>query len=578
MIMRRFGLVVVLLALVAAAWFWFNPGEPDCCIEDTPEPTPKHAVLLTINDIYRLNGVGEPPLGGLPKVRTLRKELELEHPDLLLLHAGDFLSPSLLGRLYKGDQMIDAMNLLDGDATANDERLFVIMGNHEFDDNRCNRKAKLPAQVDASQFTWLNANLDFSECEEMKALANHPKMIPSKIVESGGIKIGIVGLGRSRAMDNKAKYPTMASDTEQLVMAEKLVTEMREAGAQVVVALTHGSRNDEPLFLDDPELLRTIPGIDLIVGGHDHDAMSFKVDDRWVFKADSDARSAWRIDIKWNAAGALDISGTKVMLDDSVKGDPAMLALIDKWVKRHDGEYCPKLGLATGCLDEELGATKTHLEGEELANRARETALGNWVADEIRKATGGAGVVFANSGSLRLNHDIFAGADIKRRHIEELIAYDANMVAYEIEEGNLYKSIAHSIANRGEGAWTHFSGVRVKLEGSLGNETVTEVWMRVGDDWVALDETAATPRRIVSTAFLLCGGDRHPFGIVSGGDDDSCRKDLAANHEVEIDGKKVPLKATLYAALAAAPDGEISPTINGRICEANATKCQWEGE
>ena len=135
------------------------------------------AVILSINDVYRLKGVSGGKRGGMARVRTLRAKLEEQHPDLLFLHAGDFLSPSFLGRAYKGAQMMDLMNVMDGkiERGTHDPRMFVAFGNHEFDDSHCGKEGPLPELVAASEFTWLASNLDFSKCDNLKPIAGNPK-------------------------------------------------------------------------------------------------------------------------------------------------------------------------------------------------------------------------------------------------------------------------------------------------------------------------------------------------------------------------------------------------------------------
>src|SRR5206468_1133839 len=112
-----------------------------------------------------LEGVGEREIGGLLRLRTLRKWIERDAPNLILLHAGDFLAPALVSSELHGKPMVDVMNNLDGDSRAFDHRMFVTFGNHEFDDSKCtDQDAPLNARVVQSQFTWLAANLDFSKC------------------------------------------------------------------------------------------------------------------------------------------------------------------------------------------------------------------------------------------------------------------------------------------------------------------------------------------------------------------------------------------------------------------------------
>jgi hypothetical protein len=76
--------------------------------------TEREVVVLAINDVYRIEGVEGGQRGGMSLVRALRAQLEQQHHDLLFLHAGDFLFPSLLSKWTSGAHMIEMMNALDG--------------------------------------------------------------------------------------------------------------------------------------------------------------------------------------------------------------------------------------------------------------------------------------------------------------------------------------------------------------------------------------------------------------------------------------------------------------------------------
>ncbi len=90
----------------------------------------REVVVLAVNDVYRIEGIGGGPVGGLELVRALRQQLEKDHPDLLFLHAGDFLFPSLVSEWTKGAHMVEMMNLLDGASGTFDPRMLVVFGNH----------------------------------------------------------------------------------------------------------------------------------------------------------------------------------------------------------------------------------------------------------------------------------------------------------------------------------------------------------------------------------------------------------------------------------------------------------------
>ena len=70
-------------------------------------------VIVSINDVYRTQGVNNGKSGGLSRVRTLIKQLQDEGKETLVLHAGDFLQPSFSSRINYGASMISIMNQLD---------------------------------------------------------------------------------------------------------------------------------------------------------------------------------------------------------------------------------------------------------------------------------------------------------------------------------------------------------------------------------------------------------------------------------------------------------------------------------
>src|SRR5215210_4687675 len=133
------------------------------------------AVLLHINDVYRIEGLEEGKAGGLARLRTLRKELEKEHPDLLLLHGGDFLFPSFASRMYNGEQMISVLNALDGNSGF-DDRMLASCGNHELEKGKLKEAPMVDDRIEKSQFRWLGGNIIFKTGEDGKPLVEAPNL------------------------------------------------------------------------------------------------------------------------------------------------------------------------------------------------------------------------------------------------------------------------------------------------------------------------------------------------------------------------------------------------------------------
>ena len=359
--------------------------------------------ILAVNDVYRIDGLYNGTVGGPARLRSLRLALEADYPDLLLLHAGDIIAPSFLSRSYHGEQMIDVLNLLDGDLEAFDQRMFVTFGNHEFDRGKLKDAEILNALVADSRFTWLGSNIRFASGPDGRPLIGGPNLADSLLVESGGVRVGLFGL----TIDSE-RPAYVVEIAEPIARAERLTALLRAQGAEFVVALTH-----LPLA-SDQAILTTLgeAGPDLIVGGHEHSRQTWPAEAPRIFKADADVRSASVIEVTLPAAGAPVIRQRfEEPRGEAPPPDPQVAARAQGWLTRHSEAFCAADGSSADCLEAVLGQAGVELVAEEEAIRSRETNFGNWLADQALRAfrDAGAQVAAINSGSLRLNQNIGAG-------------------------------------------------------------------------------------------------------------------------------------------------------------------------
>src|SRR4029078_10937697 len=79
--------------------------------------------LLQINDVYNTAPIDG--LGGLARVATIKRQLAADGRSPFLVLGGDFLSPSVASSVFRGAQMIAALNAAGLD--------LATLGNHEFD-------------------------------------------------------------------------------------------------------------------------------------------------------------------------------------------------------------------------------------------------------------------------------------------------------------------------------------------------------------------------------------------------------------------------------------------------------------
>jgi 2',3'-cyclic-nucleotide 2'-phosphodiesterase (5'-nucleotidase family) len=539
-----------------------------------PERVSRHLTFITVNDTYRIDGVSNDTLGGLHRLRTLRKWIERDEPNAILLHAGDFLAPSLASRVFKGEHMVDAMNHMDGDGKNFDNRMFVVFGNHEFDDSRCNTEdAPLNARVAQAQFRWLATNLDFPNCPSMKSLLSQRNVRKEgAVLEVNGVKLGLFGIGLTPPrMENvkpasSAEYPDYINEHEA---AKESIKYLRERGAEFIVALTHLPKED------DEALIREFNphGIGLLVGGHDHtnmvlpDAATLPGAKPAGFKADSDAQTAWRIDVDLSHPGKPVIKPQLITLNDAIPPDPDILELAKSWTTRAETEICRRRAEKKGipfdrdCLTKPIGRTQSPIEIDENANRSQETAIGDWFADEVQRKTG-ADVVILNSGTFGATGKIEAGI-LNLRELITMLRYDEDFVAVRsFPASQVCEALRRGFGSPGRGAWPHTAGVEIEIEGAPGKVSPVRISGFVKRPGLSCDVNEKI--KVAALPFVMCGKDGYPFWPEDLTRQENCSKKL--NEKPFLDNsEKYLLGDVAEMALENAREAGIQPANRGRI-------------
>ncbi len=500
--------------------------------------------ILHVNDVYRIEGVDEGANGGLARLRTLRAELEDETGDVLLLHAGDAFSPSLLSHTYRGEQMVDVLNLLDG-SDGFDPRMLAVFGNHEFDWNELEDAAIVDARVEESDFRWLDTNIAWAEGDDGTPLVEAEHLVPDALVDVAGVRVGLFGL--TTDLENPAYVERFEDPVET---ARRATRELRDRGADVVIGLTHLRLSEDVALLDT----LGADGPDLILGGHEHSRQVEKVEagpqTRLVLKADAEARSATVVRVTVGTDGRVDVGHDFRELDRTVGEDPDVRAEVDEWLVRHDRIYCgEELGAPPGCLAEEIGRTNVRLVGEELEIRRFETNLGNWVADRALAAYAdhGAQAAVLNAGSLRLNQDVPAGTPITRRHVEELFPYPGELRLLRIRGEVLQRAVSHAVKDwTGNGRWLQVAGIAYRHEPDRAEASDLTLLTPSGSRPVEDDEEIL----LVTSDFLARGGDGYCWNLA----------------EIVPDVPVLALETLVIDELRRTKDEGISPRVEGRIC------------
>ena len=414
------------LLLFIAAFFAFFTGaaaqeKTQCNVKVT---------LLQVNDVYQFAPVDKGKSGGLGRVLTLKKSIQQENPNTLLLMAGDTISPSVESITYKGEQMIEAWNTIGLD--------YATFGNHEFDFG----PDVLVQRIKESKFGWIATNV-------IDKRTGQPFGDAKRFVvrEFSGVKVGLFGLvlPETKTTSRPGENVEFRNPCDT---AKEVVSELHGQGVKVVVALTHLSMRE------DKEVARCA-GVNLIIGGHEHSLLESHAGTAPIFKMTSDARELGRIDLNISPSGELDSIDWKVIpVDSATKEAPEFAAVYRKYAN-----------LLTE-LAKPIGRTRVALDARSKENRTRETNVGNFIADAFRKAMA-ADVGLMNGGSVRADTIIGPGR-LTQRDLLSILPFKNKLVKIEVTGATLRAALEHGVSRSAEdsepGGFPHVSGVQFSFD------------------------------------------------------------------------------------------------------------------
>ena len=390
------------------------------CLGGAPPPIPLNPVrFLSINDVYVIDTL-ENGRGGLARVATVRQRLANQGPVLFVL-AGDLLSPSIASKYFRGRQMIEVLNAAKLD--------YATFGNHEFDLAR----DTLVARIAESKFKWISSN-----CTQADG-TRFPEVLPWDTVRVSGHKVGLFGLTL------QGPYARYVRCTNPDTAAHRAIEALSAEGADLIVGLTHQTMEA------DRNLLGREPKLDLILGGHEHEAQDSVVSGRHAVKADADAESAQFVTL-WGGKGEWRQAVGLVSIDNTLPRDTSVARVVARWKDSLD----QRLGPA-----QPVGVTQIPIEPSTPIARRRETVLGNLVTDAIRAGTR-TDVALVNSGALRLDETIKPGP-VTNHQLEAIFPFadQTRVVTFPLTGARLRQVLEHSLSRRifGSGGFLQVSGV-----------------------------------------------------------------------------------------------------------------------
>jgi 2',3'-cyclic-nucleotide 2'-phosphodiesterase (5'-nucleotidase family) len=501
MVVFRRILAVLLVAAAVAATGWRSAAQS---VELT---------LLHFNDVYEISP--EAGAGGFAPLMTLIRAERARARHSLTTFGGDLISPSVLSSLTQGRHMIELMNAVGIDAAG--------LGNHEFDFG----PAVLKERLAESRFPWLASNTYGADGKPFAGLA------ATLVREVGGLKIGFLALLAPETAQQSSPGPGV-DIRPPAEAAAPAVAALRAAGADLVVAVTHLG------LAEDRALARAVKGIDVVLGGHDHDPMTIYEGGVLILKAGSDAHFLAVADLKLEKRQ--DGAGAKVTMRPQwrylstagVAPDPEMAKL----VAAHEARLAAE-------LEQTVATTAVALDLRQATVRGAESNFGNLVADALRKATG-AEAALVNGGGIRGDRVLAAGSPISRKDVLAALPFRNIAVLLELSGAELKAALENgvSMVEQGAGRFPQVSGIGFSYDASApAGQRVLEV--SVGGRPLE----PARRYRLATNDYLARGGD----GYAS-----------LAGAKAIVDASGGPLLTTVLMDYLAAR-GSPAPAVEGRI-------------
>ncbi|MEM9523179.1 MAG: thiosulfohydrolase SoxB [Pseudomonadota bacterium] len=268
-------------------------------------------------------------VGGLDRAATVVKAIKADRPEALLLDGGDTWQGSYTALRTSGADMVRTMNALGVEAmTSHWEFTLGIDRLSEIVETELN-------------FPFLGANIFDTEWDERA-------FDPYTFFERGGVKIAVIGQAfpYMPIANPSWMFPGLSFGVRQDNMA-RIVEEVRAKGAGLVVLLSHNG------FDVDRKLARNVPGLDVILTGHTHDALPEPVivGETLLIASGSHGKYLTRLDLDVRDGVVKGYAHKLIPLfSDVIAPDPEMAALIAEERAPFEVEMAEVLGTTESAL------------------------------------------------------------------------------------------------------------------------------------------------------------------------------------------------------------------------------------
>ena len=442
--------------------------------------------------------------GGLVNGASLLAKERAAEPSALILQGGDAVS-GIMWLHFAGEPEFATLEAAGVQA--------FLLGNHEFNYGTDHLKKGLGR----TSISALASNLYFDDQDLAERVSRYV------ILESAKTKVGVFGIASPNLFAQASPGPGVHLNRNVEAVSVKMVQELREKGAEVVIALSRLSKKE------NKRLAESVEGIHAILGGSSHEEtpepLFVRGPNGWeTLLAESGAYGAFigklLLDVR---NGRISRQGTSWNL---LRVTPE--AGSHKEVERIARTFEGRLNEA---LISTVGIFENSVDGRSLSVRSGESPLGNFIADALRWRFR-TDIAMINGGGIRGDR-IFPAGNVSWKTLLEILPYN-NPIHIVTLKGSQIRQILELSAgalkggpddhydpnNRPHtGAFLQLSGLRVEysLRGipSLVDTTgrllrwgnrLRSVAVLSGEEWVPLED--GREYTVAVNSWTAGGGDR----------------------------------------------------------------------
>ena len=364
--------------------------------------------------------------GGAARAATVIAQQRAENENVIVLHAGDaFIGDPMYNIPAALNQEVPELAVLDMPPFSLDA---MVCGNHEFDFG-----------IDALYAVLMNMNPSFpllsanmvtqSPYDAMYA----PYIKKSTVIDRGIFRIGVIGVttpytNRSLTLPGPV-YFAGVNETEMATLMQEIATEAGKLrmvdGCNVIILLSHNGMALDKLFAQN------VPGIDVIVGGHDHIATksTLKVKNQYtnefvhIVQTEGFFRQIGSLELRLHNNNLHVQHYSLIDLDASVPEHPVISQVVTGVQQQIDAATAPLLPISL--FTTQIGYCDgffTELATSLTQPGNHDTHVGNLVADAFRSLPG-VEIGLEPSGSTA--QPLFAGP-ITTLDVYRMIGYGAD--------------------------------------------------------------------------------------------------------------------------------------------------------